>query len=94
MTTFDFDPDWVVAPGETLVSWFNEQGFAANDRRVHLADRYGITPVELHAFLDGGPLTEELAIRIAAMTHISKALWLALEQNFRVGLAAGKTWTR
>jgi hypothetical protein len=52
-----FDPDYVVAPGETLAEWFDDVGLPKSCARL-----YGI--------------------------------WLALEHNFRVGLAAGKHWER
>lgn len=87
-----FDPDWVIAPGETLAAWFAEQGFTDPLVRHTVADRYGIRPGPLAEFMAGAPLTEDLATRIAAMTRISRSFWLALEHNFRVGLAAGKTW--
>lgn len=94
MSPLPFDPDYVVAPGDTLAHWFAEKGLVTDGGRASCADRFGIRGTRLFAFLNGGPLDEDLAIRLALMTGISKVFWIALEQNFRVGLAAGKTWSR
>lgn len=89
-----FDSDWVVAPGETLDDWFDEaQLFTVHARACH-AQRFGIRATRLDGFLAGGPLDDELAVRLALMTGIPRVFWAALEHNFRVGLAAGKTWSR
>lgn len=84
-----FDPDWVVAPGETLAEWF-----AFMHLPKSIARHYGISEETLEGVLAGEtPITEDLASRIGAMTQIGFRMWLALEHNFRVGLAAGKTWS-
>ena len=89
-TPRQFDPDWVVAPGETLADWFTAMGLPHS-----IADRYGIHPRTLGRLLRGTqPITPVLAQRLCNMTFVGAAFWLALEHNFRVGLAAGKTWSR
>jgi plasmid maintenance system antidote protein VapI len=58
-----------------------------------IAGHYGISEKMLKRIFDGrqriGPT---IAQRLCNMTHIGAPFWLALEHNFRVGLAAGKTW--
>ncbi len=52
---------------------------------------YGIPELTLELLLVGEePITEDLAKRLAAMTGIRVHVWMALEHNYRVGLAAGK----
>lgn len=85
-----FDPDWVIAPGETLAEWFEEM------RLPHTTARhYGISERELKGVLAGTrKITPAVAQRLCNLTHVGAAFWLALEHNFRVGLAAGKTWSK
>jgi plasmid maintenance system antidote protein VapI len=89
-TTFPFDPDWVIAPGETLKDWFADVGLPYS-----VASLYAIPPRTLKKLMAGTqPITPLIAQRLCNLTHIGAPFWLALEHNFRVGLAAGKTWTR
>jgi len=84
-----FDPDWVVAPGETLADWFEEMGLPKS-----CAQLYGISERQLNGVLDGTTeITPKLAHKLCFLTHIDARMWLALEHNFRVGLAAGKHWS-
>jgi plasmid maintenance system antidote protein VapI len=88
--TLKFDPDWVVAPGETLKDWFEGQGMP-----LSVAGEHGISQGQLARLFAGDePITVRLAHRLANMTGISAVMWTALEHNFRVGLAVGKTWSR
>ena len=90
MTT-GFDPDWVVAPGETLNEWFKENGLTGTALQAAIAKRYSISERTLRGVLAGEtPIRPRLAARLAAMTMVSSAFWLGLEHNYRVGLAAGK----
>lgn len=85
-----FDPDYVVAPGETLAEWFSEMNLPHS-----IAQQYGIAPRTLTRLLAGTqPITPALAQKLCNMTHIGAPMWVALEHNFRVGLTAGKKWTR
>lgn len=81
-----FDPDWVIAPGETLAEWLEHTGVPES-----VAQLYGISPKVLAGVLRGthkiGP---SLAQKLCNLTLISAPFWLALEHNYRVGLAAGK----
>lgn len=89
-----FDPDWVVAPGETLVDWFEEQGARWDSEiALRLAAAHGISGSELGNIVRGGGpgrIGESQAERLESMTGITARFWLALEHNYRVGLDAGK----
>jgi plasmid maintenance system antidote protein VapI len=88
MTEVKFNPDWVIAPGETLAEWFE-----ANHLPKSIAAHYGISERTLNRVLSGRqPIGPRLAQRLCNMTFIGAPFWLALEHNFRAGLAAGKTW--
>jgi plasmid maintenance system antidote protein VapI len=83
-----FDPDWVVAPGATLQEWFD-------DVRLPLAvgAHYGISERTLRRLFAGKQkITPALAQKLCNLTQVGAPFWLALEHNFRVGLAAGKYW--
>lgn len=87
-----FDPDWVVAPGETLREWREENGLgikAASTACGHLSER-------TYKRIEAGtqPISPALAARLEYGTSIPVYLWLNLERAFRAGLAAGKVWTR
>lgn len=88
MTTkqfFAFEPDWVCCPGETLEEWFTETNVPRSCAKL-----YGITPEVLTRILDGvEPIDEELAARLAALTQAPRRFWLAMEHNYRAGLAKG-----
>jgi plasmid maintenance system antidote protein VapI len=89
VTSKPFDPDYVVAPGETLREWFDDVGLP-----LSVAALYGIDERTLQRIFDGKQkITPAIAQRLCNLTHVGAPFWLALEQNFRVGLAAGKTWT-
>jgi len=88
--TYPFDPDWVVAPGETLREWFEAMRLP-----LSVAELYDIDARTLQRLFDGKQkITPALAQKLCNLTHVGAPFWLALEHNFRVGLAAGKTWTR
>jgi len=83
-----FDPDYVVAPGETLAEWFEENGLP-----YRVAVRYGISERTLGRILRGTyPIGPGMARKLCNLTHVGAPFWLAAEHNFRVGLAAGKHW--
>jgi plasmid maintenance system antidote protein VapI len=85
-----WNPDWVVAPGETLSDWFDEMKLP-----LSISEQYGISERTLNGVLNGKTkITPTLAQKLCNLTQIGAPMWLALEHNFRVGLAAGKTWSR
>lgn len=86
--SFPFDPDWVVAPGETLAEWLDEIGLPKS-----AAVKFGISERTLDGVLRGKTkITPALAQKLCNLTMIGAPFWLALDHNFRVGLAAGKHW--
>ncbi len=87
---YPFDPDWVVAPGEMLREWFDSVGLP-----LVCAEKYGISQRTLSMLFRGTQkITPALAQKLCNLTFIGAPMWLALEHNFRVGLAAGKHWER
>lgn len=87
--TYAYDPDYVIHPGETLQEWMEYH----NLPRTVATKIHGFTDEEFDGILDGNvEITEELAHKLLNLTHIPAPFWLALEHNFRVGLAAGKHW--
>jgi HTH-type transcriptional regulator / antitoxin HigA len=87
--TEPFDPDWVVAPGETLAEWFESIGLPKS-----VARQYGIPDEQLEKILAGEePIDEALAQRLCNLTFVGAPFWLNMEHNYRVGLAAGKRRT-
>lgn len=91
MTTFD--PDWVVAPGETLADVMDERGFDVSEYAQGDGEwLFGITHEQMRGLVAGDePIDDELASKLERLTGVSARMWLALERNYRVGLAAGKT---
>ena len=84
-----WDPDYVVAPGETLKEWFAEMGLP-----LPVAALYGLPERTLKRIFEGKQkITPSIANRLSNLTQVGAPFWLALEHNFRVGLAAGKRWT-
>jgi plasmid maintenance system antidote protein VapI len=84
-----FDPDWVVAPGETLREWRLDNGLPTSAAATACAQM----PLELYAAVEAGdePITENVALGLEHGTQIPAFLWLNLERAYRAGLAAGKT---
>lgn len=84
----NFDPDWVIAPGETLQEWWDDCGLP----RASILRISGLTDKELDGIIDG--TTDITRARARALARLplspSAQFWLALEHNYRVGLAAGK----
>lgn len=82
-----FDPDWVVAPGETLAEWFEAMNIPYS-----VAQLYEIPERTLQRLLKGEQkITPALAQKLCNLTLVGAPFWLALEHNYRVGLTAGKT---
>jgi plasmid maintenance system antidote protein VapI len=89
-SSYPWNPDWVVAPGETLAEWFAAMGLP-----LRVAQLHGIPEGTLNGLFNGTTkITPALAQKLCNLTHVGAPFWLALEHNFRVGLAAGKTWSR
>lgn len=89
---YEFDPDWVIAPSETLREWIDKMGLrtvqvaaacAGKERKEYVAQL-------LQDVLDRKPLTNEHALALQLVTSVSAQFWCNYEHNYRVGLAAGK----
>jgi hypothetical protein len=84
--------DWCIAPSETLKEWMEDNGVpprliaAVHGRARHAEALSLVTEV-----LDRKPLTEAHAAALERGTFIPARFWLALERNYRAGLAAGLT---
>lgn len=88
-----FNPDWVVAPGGTLQDWMDENKLSVASLAVvcYGQARKGATVQLIQDVLDRKPLTPEHAQTLERGTSIKARFWLALETNYRDGLAAGLT---
>lgn len=85
------DPDWVVAPGDTLREWIEENGLTVRSTAIGCGHMH---PDRLQRIIDGKQrITRDDAARLQAGTQIPARLWLNLERALRAGLKAGKTWT-
>jgi hypothetical protein len=90
----EFTPDWVIAPAVVLQAWLDEKGldpdvFVVACAPSGYARKRCLTRVR--AVLAREPMTVEDAAIIAKGTFTTARLWLALEHNYRAGLAAGLT---
>lgn len=74
--TSPFKPDWTIAPAATLQEWMEEQDAILPDERIQ-------------EVLNRKPLTSQHAELLEQVTGIPARFWLALEHNYRAGLAAG-----
>ena len=88
-----FKPDWCLAPAATLREWLDENGLSP---RVAVAGgvprhRRDEAAAMIEQVLDRQPLTGEHARILEKGTGIPARFWLALEHNYRAGLAAGLT---
>jgi hypothetical protein len=97
VTTYPFDPDWVVPTSEVLQEWLDERHLSTH---VAAAARYrrgeprDWAACVLNGVLGGKPLDDTDIGVLAAITGISEAFWRNFEHNYRAGLAAGKTVVR
>ena len=74
----EFNPDWRVAPGETLAEIFEDRPLA----RGQLIEMLG--PGTVQAILDGAaPIDEFVAQALYAVTDVSVQFWLNLEAAYR-----------
>jgi plasmid maintenance system antidote protein VapI len=86
-----FDPDWVVAPAETLREWLEEHNLTPEVLAVACGGKAHETTSMAHikAVLSREPMSELTAMIIAIGTQTSWRMWLAMEHNYRAGLARG-----
>ena len=89
--THPFAPNWCLAPSETLKDWLSENGMSARVLSVACGGKQN-KPAALALItdvLERKPLTEVHAACLARGTQVPARFWLALEQGYRAGLAAG-----
>lgn len=83
----EFDPDWTIAPGETLREWIEEHGLSA---RV-AAKTAGLDREVFERLLVGDePLTEDIAVRLTGLTTVPASFWLNFERRYRDDLGRGR----
>lgn len=83
---FAFDPDWTVAPGETLRELLDERDMTPKQ----LAIRTYLDEPTVYEVLSGLPLTEAVAIELERAfgdEGPAAEFWLALERNHRKWIA-------
>jgi hypothetical protein len=89
--TYPWRPDWCLAPSETLKDWLSENGMSPRVLSVACGGKQN-KPAALTLItevLERKPLTEIHADCLARGTFVPARFWLALEMNYRNGLAAG-----
>lgn len=87
-----YDPDYVVAPGETLREWLETNGLTARTLAAGCGPREHRQDIteRIQGVLDRKPLDGLTALVLSRGTGISVGFWVAFEHNYRTGLAAGK----
>jgi HTH-type transcriptional regulator/antitoxin HigA len=81
------DPDWVIAPGETLREHLEEAGRSQAD----LARSAGWSTKFVCELAKGkASLTVTTALVLEEETGIPARLWLCLEADYQIGLRRGK----
>lgn len=83
-TRIQFEPDYAVAPGRTLLETIETLGIDQNE----LAERTGLTPKTVNLIIKGkAPLTQQTAMLLERVTSVPARIWNNLECNFREQLA-------
>ena len=78
--TYEFAPDYAVAPGESLREAIEYLGMT----QVEFARRMGMTPQSLSRILSGKqPITHETAQKLEFITGISREFWNNMEARYR-----------
>ena len=93
MADHKFDPDWTIAPAETLQEWLGENHLSVRVLAVACGGRARMaeTVALIEDVLARRPLTAEHARVLAIGTGIAARFWQNFEHNYRAGLAAGLT---
>lgn len=81
---YKYEPDYAVAPGETLRDTLESLGMSQKD----LAKRTSLTVQTISRILSGEqPITFETANKLEMVTGVPAKLWNRLEMNFRAQLS-------
>ena len=82
--TNEFEPDFVLLPGETLQEVLEERGIS----QANLAERTGRPKKTINEILQGkAAITPETALQLERVLGVPAAFWNNLERNFRENLA-------
>ncbi len=80
----DFEPDYAVPPGETLLEALEEAGLT----QAELSRRAEISPKHTNRIIKGhAALTPDVALKLERVLGIPSRFWNALEANYRARLA-------
>lgn len=75
-----FAPDWVLAPGESILDLAEERGWSQGE----LAQRLGYSEKHISQLINGKvPITVDAAQRLERVLGSSIDFWLALEANYQ-----------
>ncbi len=86
-----FEPDFAVAPGQTLLESIESLDM---DQR-ELAVRTGLTPKTVNQIIKGkAPITYETALKLEQATGVPAHFWNNLETNYREALARAEERAR
>lgn len=81
---YPFEPDFAVAPGETLLELIESLSMS----QAELAVRAGLSAKTVNQIVQGkAPVTPETAIRLERVTGTLANFWLSLESNYRAQLS-------
>jgi HTH-type transcriptional regulator / antitoxin HigA len=75
-----FRPDWVSAPGESILDLVDERGWT----QAELAERLGYTEKHVSQLINGKvPMSMDAALRLERVLGSTADFWLALETNYQ-----------
>ena len=81
---YPFEPDYAVAPGETLRETLETMG----KTQVDLADALNMRPKLVNEIMDGvAPITDTIASKLQIFTGVPARMWNNLEANYRAQLS-------
>lgn len=87
MSKYKFDPDYVVAPGETLKESIDAQGIS----QVQLAQRTGLAEKTISQIINGiAPITYDTAGKLELVTGVPAKFWNRRELGYREALSQRK----
>jgi len=81
---YTYDPDYAVAPGETLKETIDALGIDQKE----LSKRTELSPKHINQITKGiAPISQDTAIRLERVTGVPARMWNNLEANYREQLA-------
>lgn len=79
-TLYKYEPDFAVAPGETLKEVLEDVGMS----QAELATRTGLSPKHVNQVIQGHVgLTPDMAARLEPVVGVPARIWNSLESNYR-----------